>query len=158
MAEIDELINEPSDSQKRITQLSKDKKDAEERREAAEAKAKESETKAAESQRLAEFSDGFADIVADNPAAKEHKDEIKAKVMSGMSIEDAKFAVLGKAGKLNAPQAQQVETMSHAGGSASTGIIAPIGEKTIDQMTQEERRAALESSPFLNDILAPKRQ
>lgn len=85
------------------------------------------------------FNSGFADIVGTRPMAKDHKDEIKAKVMSGYSVEDATFAVLGKAGKLGveAPRPD-----SPAGGSA-TNAIPQDAVKSPAEMTQTERREAL---------------
>lgn len=153
--ELDVELNQPSESQQRITQLSKDKKASEEARAAAEAKAQEAEAKAAEAQRVAEFSEGFVDVVANNPAAKDHKDDIKAKVLSGYSLEDATFAVLGKAGKLGQPK---VETYTPAagGGSATTTLPPQGGDKSVSEMTQAERRAALAEAPDLLNILTPR--
>lgn len=154
MAELEEIIEQPSESQQRITQLSGKVKTETEAKEKALAEKAEAEKKAADAERKAAFLDGFSDILAENPAAKEFKADMEAKVMSGMSLEDAKFAVLGKAGKLGQPQ---VETMSPAGGSASTAVIGSSGEKSIGEMTQEERRAALmEREGELHEILAPK--
>lgn len=155
MAEIDEIIDQPSDSQKRITKLSNDVKTTAEERDVAKAAQAEAEAKAAESDRKAAFADGFADIVADNPAAKEFKADIQAKVMSGYTIEDATFAVLGKAGKINQPK---VDTMSMAGGSAATNLPPQGVEKSIAEMTQAERRVELANRADLVDILAPRTQ
>ena len=94
------------------------------------------------------FAEGFTDIVAENPAAKEFKTDIQAKVMSGYSLEDATFAVLGKAGKLNQPK---VETTHTAGGSAATNI-SNGGTKSIQDMTRDEKRAALLEAVERGDI------
>lgn len=85
------------------------------------------------------FNSGYADVLATYPVAKDHKDEIKAKVLQGMSVEDATFAVLGKAGKLGSqgPMAQV------AGGSAAT-TMPQGGQKEVKDMTQAERRSQLE--------------
>lgn len=97
------------------------------------------ETKATAAERRAAFAEGFVDIMATNPAAKEFKDDIKAKVEAGLSVEDATYAVLGKAGKLGAQaQAQQSEI---AGGSAAT--TPQSGTKATADMSQAERRAEL---------------
>ncbi len=85
------------------------------------------------------FNSGFADVLGTHQAAKDHKDEIKAKVLSGYSVEDATFAVLGKAGKLG--QAPMTPP-SPAGGSA-TNTITNTGQKTVAEMNQAERREAL---------------
>lgn len=85
------------------------------------------------------FNTGFVDVLATHTAAKDHKDEIKAKVLAGYSVEDATFAVLGKAGKLGgAPVQREI-----AGGSAPHNVQgAP--EKSVKEMTTAEKRAVLE--------------
>lgn len=116
----------------RITDLSSKVKTASEERDAALAKVAAAEKKAA-------FAEGFVDIVTEFPAAKEHKADIEAKVMAGYSPKDAAFAVLGAAGKLGAPK---VDRAPVGGGSASTPItIQP--NKELDNMTREEKRAAI---------------
>ena len=124
---------EPSRSEERITQLS-DKVKQE-----AEAKDKALADKDAAEKR-AQFAEGYADFAITNPAAKEFKLQIQEKVMAGMSVEDAGFAVLGKAGKLGS--AHTPETPVVAGGSAAT-TTPPTGAKPVSDMTQEERRAEL---------------
>ncbi len=88
-----------------------------------------------------DFYAGFSDVVATNPAAASHKDDILAKVKSGYTVEDATYAVLGKAGKLGTQK--PIAPQSPAGGSA---VVTPPqgGSKTPNEMTQAERRAALE--------------
>ena len=98
------------------------------------------------------FNTGFVDILAGHPAAKDHKDDIKAKVLSGYSVEDAAFAVLGKAGKLSQqapPPPPKLE--NPAGGSA---VNQPItgGEKKINELTREEKRAKLLEAEARGDI------
>jgi hypothetical protein len=88
-----------------------------------------------------DFYASFTDVVATNPAAKDHKDAILEKVKGGYTPEDATFAVLGKAGLLGGTQPQPQTQMSPAGGSATT-TVQP-GEKPMAEMSQAERRAAL---------------
>ena len=132
-----------SRAQERITQLSEKVRLEAEGRTAAEAKALAAEKKAA-------FAEGYAEMLSSHPAAKEFKADIQAKVEAGSSVEDATYAVLGKAGKLGAPapaptpiQSQQV-----AGGSAANSI--PQGVKSVAEMTQAERRAELEKALIFN--------
>ena len=94
-------------------------------------------------------------MLGKNPDAKDFKGDIETKVMAGYSVEDATYAVLGKAGKLGS---SAVEIESAAGGSASNAISSAPAEKSIGDMTQAERRAELSSRADLVDILAPKRQ
>lgn len=131
---------EPNRAQERITELSDKVKTEAEGRVAAEAKV-------AVAERNAAFAEGYADIVVTNPAAKEFKADIKAKVDSGLSVEDATYAVLGKAGKLGAPKAP--DPVNPAGGSATTSPPQG-GTKGVAEMTQAERRAQLEKDIIWN--------
>ncbi len=88
-----------------------------------------------------DFYKGYADIVGTQPAAKDHQEEIKEKVLKGYSVQDATFAVLGAAGKLGQPAA--APTPQVAGGSAST-TITDVSKKSPSEMTQAEKRAQLE--------------
>ncbi len=142
MAELDDIISEPSEAEKRIKQLSDKVRQSSEERDAALAASQTAQAEATDKiatvERERDFYANFSDVVAGNPQAKDHKDEILEKVKGGYTVEDATYAVLGKAGKLgNAP-----ETSSPAGGSASTALPQG-GEKQIADMTQDERRTAL---------------
>ena len=136
----DETINppapvveaQPSRAEERITDLSNKVQTIASERDTANAAREAAEKRAA-------FAEGYADIVATHPAAKEHKDEIAAKVTSGMSVEDATFAVLGKAGKLGA---QVLAPASPVGGSAPNVITGSV-EKPIGEMTLAEKREQL---------------
>lgn len=140
----DELIiepsSEPSEAQKRITQLSDKVRITSEEREVQKALVTERDKTIADLQKENTFNSGFADILGQHPAAKDHKDEIKAKVLSGYSPEDAAYAVLGKAGKLGAAKPQEIA--SPAGGSASFNPPQG-GSKKLEEMTREEKRAAI---------------
>ena len=132
---------EISPAQERITELSSKVKVEAERATAAEAKAAEAEKKAA-------FAEQFVDVVSQNPAAKEHKADIQAKVLAGYTVQDATFAVLGAAGKLgNAPA--PVAPPSPAGGSATVPIQANA-DKPVSEMSLAEKRAALEKELILS--------
>lgn len=132
---------QPSRTEERIIDLSaKVKMEAE--------KATAAETKAAEAEKRAAFAEGFVDVMAQNPAAKDFKADIQAKVMSGYSVEDATYAVLGKAGKLGVPAPAAPE--SPAGGSASTAMNSNNATKPVAEMTQAERRAQLEKDLALS--------
>ena len=157
MAEVENLINEPSDAEKRIKQLSDKVKLTSEERDEKERLLQESATKIAATERERDFYAGFSDVVATNPNAKDFKDDIKSKVLAGYSVEDATFAVLGKAGKLGAPA--PAETPSPAGGSAVISLPDNGGAKSISEMTQAERRQALmENEADVLSILSPKSQ
>lgn len=136
--------SEPSEAQKRITQLSDKVRVASEERDAEKAARESLEAKVVEAERKAAFSDGFSDILSENPAAKDFKADIQAKVMSGYTVEDAAFAVLGKAGKLG-PQVAPTPSASEVAGGSATVTAPQNGDKPISDMSQSERRAKLES-------------
>lgn len=133
--------NDLSRSQERIQQLSEKVELTSRERDEKDNIVKERDVKIAELERENAFNSGFVDILGNHPAAKDHKDEIKAKVLAGYSAEDAALAVLAKAGKLGASVAPMVAPQV-AGGSAST-VIASNGEKSITDMSTAEKREAL---------------
>ncbi len=92
------------------------------------------------SNRERDFYKGYADIVSTQPAAKDHQEEIKEKVLKGYSVQDATFAVLGAAGKIGGNQ--PTASPQVAGGSAST-TVTQSSDKPVAEMTQAERRERL---------------
>lgn len=140
---------QPSESEKRIKQLSEKVRLTSEERDEKDRLLKEEGDKNTELTRERDFYQGFSDVLPANPMAKDHKDEIKAKVLSGYTVEDAMFAVLGKAGKLGQPKPE--EPKSPAGGSAPT-TPPQSGVKSPQEMTQEERKAALLEAQARGDI------
>lgn len=87
-----------------------------------------------------DFYKEYSNVISKHPNAKDHQDAIKEKVLKGYSVEDATYAVLGPAGKLEnqSPPPQP----NVAGGSADT--IPPQAQKEPKDMTQADRRAILE--------------
>lgn len=147
MAEED-IIDQPSEAEKRIKKLSGDVRTMAGERDAEKLARETAENTAKEATRERDFYAGFADTVAANPAAKEHKDEILEKVKGGYSVEDATYAVLGKAGKLGGAPA--VEDSSPAGGSATT-TAAPAA-KTVSEMSREDKRKQLLDAQQKGDL------
>lgn len=140
----DENINQPvtppenNRAEERITQLSDKVKAEAEARKAA-------EDKAAANERRAIFAEGFADIVSIHPAAKDFKADIETKVNAGYSVEDAAFAVLGKAGKLGSPTvAPIIPAATQVAGGSSVTAPTSGGAKSLQEMTTAEKRAELE--------------
>lgn len=129
--------NQQSRSQERIKQLSDKVELTAKERDELKGLVAERDKTIAELQRENTFSSKFADMIGTHPAAKDHKDEIKAKVMSGYDPEDAVLAVLGKAGKLGTNYQPQMP----AGGSAATTVAQATKEPK--DMNQAERRAQL---------------
>ena len=139
-----------SEAEKRIKQLSDKVRLTAEERDEKDRLFKEQSDKTATVEKERDFYAGFSDVVASNPAAKDYKDDILTKVKSGYTVEDATFAVLGKAGKLGTPKEPEPEP-SPAGGSAP--ITPPQGgTKSVTDMTQEERKAALFEAEKRGDI------
>ena len=147
LEKLDEDIEKDSKVEKRIKDLSEKVRLTSEERDEKDRLFKEQGIKTLELQGERDFFAGFADVVTTHPAAKDHKDEILAKVKNGYSIEDATFAVLGKAGKLGQPK-QPVE--NPAGGSAVTHT--PSGEKPLSELSRDEKRAKLIEAEQRGDI------
>lgn len=145
------ITTEPSDAEKRIKQLSGKVREAAEATEAEKAAREKAESERTEAQRERDFYQGYADVIATNPMAKDHKDEIFTKVKSGYTVEDATYAVLGKAGKLGQP-AQQVEETHIGGGSSPTTPLPGGSQKQISDMSRDEKRAALIEAEKRGDI------
>lgn len=87
-----------------------------------------------------DFYKGFNQVSTKYPAASEYQDKILEKVNAGYDVEDATVAILNKEGKLN-PVIPVAEKPTVAGGSATTTIKG--NAKTPEEMTQDEREAAL---------------
>lgn len=138
--ELEQELNQPSEAEKRIKQLSEKVKTTSEDRDEKDRLLGEQSAKTSEVERERDFFKGFADVVSTNPQAKDHQDDILAKVKSGYTVEDATYAVLGKAGKLGKPETV-VET-AVAGGSATNSL--PQGEKKLDELSRDEKRAELD--------------
>lgn len=137
-----------SGAESRIKELSNKVKLTSEERDENKRLRDEADTKVAEVSKERDFYSGFADIIASQPAAKDHKEEILTKVKAGYSVEDATAAVLVKAGKYQAPK---VERDNPAGGSAN--ITPPQGgNKSLRDMSREEKRAALIEAEKRGDI------
>lgn len=155
---LDSEIETESKVQKRIKDLSEKVRLSSEERDEQSRLYKEQSSKNAELQRERDFFAGFADVVSSNPQARDHKDDILAKVKSGYTVEDATFAVLGKAGKLGNPsQPKQVERhadVDFPGGGSSPTQHTAGGQKSLSQLTREEKRTLLLESEARGDLSA----
>jgi hypothetical protein len=147
-----EIVEQPSETEKRIKDLSSKVKTASEATETEKLAREAAESKTLEVERERDFYSGFSDVVATNPQAKEFKDDILAKVKSGYTVEDATFAVLGKAGKLGMQPEPKPEEMHIAGGSATNSLPQNGATKPISEMTREEKRAELQKAEARGDI------
>lgn len=95
------------------------------------------------------FLASFSDMAVKYPTASEFRDQIKEKVMSGYTAEDATVSVLNSQGKL-IPQPPAPPAPA-AGGSASN-ILPGTGTKSVKEMSQAERREAIIEAEKRGDI------
>ena len=150
LEQLDTEIDKENKVEKRIKDLSEKVRLTSEERDEQKHRLEESIKKIADLEKENVFNTGFVDILANHSAAKDHKDEIKAKVLAGYSVEDAAFAVLGKAGKLGQP-VQSAPKENPAGGSS---VIQPITgmEKRISELSRDEKRTKLLDLEARGDI------
>lgn len=101
-----------------------------------------------------EFQGSFAPEKAKYPAAKDFEKEIRELVDKGLSTSAATAAVLSEKGKLVTAEQAQAEQNAGAGmgGSADTTGIDKE-KKTVGEMTQDERLAALREEEAKGNIL-----
>lgn len=147
-----EIVEQPSEAEKRIKDLSGKVKVEAEAKEAEKLGREAAEARTLEVERERDFYSGFSDVVATNPQAKDHKDDILAKVKSGYTVEDATYAVLGKAGKLGMQPEIKPEETHIAGGSATNSLPQNGATKPLHEMTREEKRAELVKAEARGDI------
>ena len=145
---LDEDIEKSNKVEKRIKDLSEKVRLTSEERDEQKRLLSERDVKIAELEKENAFNRGFVDVLVSHPMAKDHKDDILTKVKGGYSLEDATYAVLGKAGKLGQPSPPPVD--NPAGGSAISPLIS--GEKTIKEFTRDEKRAKLLELEARGDI------
>ena len=116
------------------------------------AKAKEeAEAKANAAQKDVEFYKNFNIVSAKYQGANEYQDKIREKVMSGYDVEDAMISILAKEGKFQGMPTPTPEREMAAGGSAPTAM-AGSGGKSVDEMSKDEKRAALEEAFGKGDL------
>lgn len=129
---------------KRLKKLSDDVKEYNEKlaQEAEARKKAEEERENASKER--DFYKGFNELATKYQGASEYQDKIWEKVKAGYDLADATISVLAKEGKYNPIQAEP-QRESPAGGSAAN-VLAGGGQKTLNEMSREEMRAALKEA------------
>lgn len=133
--------------EERMKNLVTGKKEAEAKVEA-EAKLRvEAENKLAQMEKDSQFLNSFSDVTAKFPTASEYKDKIREKVMSGYSVDDATISILHAEGKLSSTPSQG----NIAGGSAPNQITQ-TGQKTVKEMTSNERWDTLREAEKRGDL------
>lgn len=144
--EVPDLNNESDNQGGRADNRFKDLSDkvrttADERDKAQKAREKaEAEKEAAKKE--VEFYKNFSTISSKYQGAADYQDKILEKVNAGYDMEDATISILAKEGKFQAPPPPQIERESPAGGSATTAM-SNQGEKTLGEMSRDEKREQL---------------
>ena len=149
LEQLDENINNENKVEQRIKDLSNKVKLTSQERDEKSKLLQERDVELQNTSKERDFYKGFSSSATKYPNAIAHQDEILAKVKAGYDVEDATVAVLAKAGKLTspAPERQQV-----AGGSAPTALASNSGNKSVSEMTRDEKRAALLDAQAKGDI------
>lgn len=94
--------------------------------------------------REVEFYKGLGAIATQNPAVLEYQEQIMDKVVNnGYSIEDAAVSILVKENKYQPPMSNPQPIVESPAGGTSPNAFRGGGEKSVGDMTQEERRNAL---------------
>lgn len=132
-------------SAERIKDLSSKVKNTAQERDTERAKAEAEAARAATAEQERDFFKEFSTLTTKYPGSSEYQDKILEKVKAGYSPEDAAVSVLNAEGKFN-PTQENVQPIAGpaAGGSAST--VIPQSERSPDNMTQAERREALQAA------------
>ena len=149
LEQLDNEIETTNKVETRIKDLSSKVKLTAEERDAAKAKVTEALAQSANLQKEVEFLNSFGDQLSKHPEASPFRDKIKEKVLKGYSIEDATISTLASEGKL-IPKEVQIDNV--AGGSAAVNQPATGGQKTIPQMSRDEKRNALVEAEQRGDI------
>jgi hypothetical protein len=140
-------------SEKRIKDLSeKVKTTAEERDAERKAKADE-EAKRIAAEKDRDFFKDFSTSTAKYPGAAEYQDQIREKVLAGYDVEDATISILAREGRYTpqAPTPVAPPKDFPAGGSA-VNTIRTGGEKSLGEMTRDEKLQALREAESKGDL------
>ncbi len=154
LEQIDNEIEKDSKVEKRIKDLSEKVKLTSEERDELKVLSEEKDTKISDLEKERDFLNSFGDVLVKHPAASEFKDAIKEKVLKGYSVEDATVSTLSSEGKLTPSEPkpeEETKPENPAGGSATTPPVSG-GEKKLEDMTSEEKRAKLVEAQERGDL------
>ena len=149
LEQLDKEIEGESKVEKRIKDLSEKVRLAAEERDAGKRKLEEESTRASGLQKEVEFLNSFGDQLSKHPDASPFRDKIKEKVLKGYSIEDATISTLASEGKLS-PKEVQMDNV--AGGSAAVNQPITGVQKTVSEMSRDEKRAKLLEAEQRGDL------
>lgn len=137
---------------KRIEKLSEKVKLTSKERDDLDRLNKEKDAEIANLKKDIDFRNSFGTVLTKYPDVSTHQDKVKELVSKGYSIDDAAVSVLIAEGKYTPPKRETTSNMSSpAGGSAP---IQPItgGEKSVSDMTRDEKRAKLLEAEQRGDL------
>lgn len=141
LEQIEKDVEQTNRVEKRIKDLSDKVRLTSEERDELKKLSEEKDGKIANLSRENEFLGEFSDTLSKYPKASQFKDEIKEKVMKGYSVEDATISTLASKGEFASPK--KVEVAATIGGSAAVSQLPDNGQKSPNQMSRDEKRAAL---------------
>ena len=147
LEQLDKEIEGENKIEKRIKDLSEKVKLTAEERDATKRKIEEEMARTANLQKEVEFLNSFGDQLSKHPEASQFRDKIKEKVLKGYSIEDATISTLATEGKSKEPIVD-----NPAGGSAAVNQPLTGGQKTVSEMTRDEKRTKLIEAEQRGDI------
>lgn len=153
LEQLDANINNQNKVEKRIKDLSQKVELTSQERDELKRLNEEKDVQLASKEKEIEFLSSFSQVSAKFPGAAEHRDSIKEKVLKGYSVEDATLSVLNAEGKLGAaiPATPPPSAAEVAGGSAVTQMQGATN-KSLQEMTREEKRSQLEEAVARGDI------
>ena len=149
LEQLDKEIEGENRVEKRIKDLSEKVRLAAEERDAGKRKLEEESTRASGLQKEVEFLNSFGDQLSKHPDASPFRDKIKEKVLKGYSIEDATVSTLSSEGKLS-PKEVRIDNV--AGGSAAVNQPITGVQKTVSEMSRDEKRAKLLEAEQRGDL------
>ena len=149
LEQLDKEIEGENRVEKRIKDLSEKVRLAAEERDVGKRKLEEESTRASGLQKEVEFLNSFGDQLSKHPDASPFRDKIKEKVLKGYSIEDATISTLASEGKLS-PKEVQMDNV--AGGSAAVNQPITGVQKTVSEMSRDEKRAKLLEAEQRGDL------
>jgi hypothetical protein len=141
------VVEDPSS--KRFKELSAKASEALSQRDLAANEKKAAEDRAAAAEKDRDFFMSFSDMVSKYPNAKDHREDIRTKYLSGYDIEDATISTLAKNGKLSTDD----ETRHNvAGGSAATTMTDSSDGKSTKNLSTQEKWSALREAEQRGEI------
>lgn len=146
---LDSDIEKENRVEKRIKDLSEKVKLTSEERDEQKRLAEERDVKISGLEKERDFLNSFGDQVGKYPEAAQFRDKIQEKVLKGYSMEDATMSTLVAEGKYNPPKVEQ-PIGDFVGGSAPTQHQG--GEKSLNQLSRDEKRAKLVEAEQRGDI------